>query len=151
MEQRNGRIDRKLRPHDEVVCHYFVYKQRAEDRALRALVRKTDTIKRELGSPAEVIEGRLANTLTRSGIRRHDLSRACLAQAADAIPRVVRIGRLCLYGAGAARLHEKLLAIAARWVDPEKRKGPLTPYAREAEGNTARRVGCPAQRISAHG
>jgi superfamily II DNA or RNA helicase len=304
MEQRNGRIDRKLQPHDEVICHYFVYKQRAEDRVLRALVRKTDTIKRELGSLAEVIEGRLADTLTRSGIRHadiprlereiddadlasdfkdtvgeeleaarerrdelidqidvlrnrleesrnwvgldtdhfraalscalglmgadglrqapaaagrflfpaldqrqggdpswantldtlrtprrreqtfwewrrestirpvvfedpgimtedvvhlhlehrvvqrllgrfiaqgfvyNDLSRACLAQTADAIPRVVLIGRLCLYGAGAARLHEELLAVTARWFDPEKRKGPLTPYAREAEGNT---------------
>ena len=34
MEQRNGRIDRKLQPRDEVFCHYFVYKQRPEDRIL---------------------------------------------------------------------------------------------------------------------
>jgi SNF2 family DNA or RNA helicase len=36
MEQRNGRIDRKLQPSPEVRCHYFVYKQRPEDRILRA-------------------------------------------------------------------------------------------------------------------
>jgi hypothetical protein len=48
MEQRNGRIDRKLQPRDEVFCHYFVYKQRPEDRILTVLVRKTETIKKEL-------------------------------------------------------------------------------------------------------
>ena len=47
MEQRNGRIDRKLQPRDEVFCHYFVYLQRSEDRILQVLVEKTKTIKRE--------------------------------------------------------------------------------------------------------
>lgn len=304
MEQRNGRIDRKLQPSPEVRCHYFVYKQRPEDRILHALVRKTDTIKRELGSLAQVVEGKLSDTLAKRGIkrllidslekeidsadldaeakavvseeleaardrqqelaeqveqlrtrlnesrqwvgleendfrsalssalelagagpltregsdvnqftfpaldgkaggdpswadtldtlrmprergqpfwewRRHscirpvvfedpgtmtddvvhlhlehpvvkrllgrfvaqgfvheDLSRACFAQTTDAIRRVVLLGRLCLYGAGAARLHEELIAVAARWVEPEMRKGPLAPYGREAEGNT---------------
>lgn len=303
LEQRNGRIDRKLQPRDEVTCYYFVYHQRAEDRVLRALVRKTDIIKRELGSLAQVIEGRLAETLnkgirhadveklereitaadldrdfketvseeleaarerqdelreqrerlqdllktsrdwvgletdhfraalscaleltggdalkaakdgserfvfpaldqrkggdpswaktldslrtprqgdqpfwewrresvirpivfddpgtmtdevvhlhlehrvvkrllgrfTAQGFVHHDLSRACLAQSVDPIPRVVLVGRLCLYGAGAARLHEELIVITARWIDPKKRKEPLSPYAREAEGNT---------------
>jgi SNF2 family DNA or RNA helicase len=302
MEQRNGRIDRKLQPKPEVRCHYFVYRQRPEDRVLRALVRKTDTIKRELGSLAQVIEGKLTDTLAR-GIRRrdierlereidtadldtevketvteeleaarerqdelrgqieklrtrlkescdwvgleadhfraalscglelmgaeplkqsakegcfvfpaldrrtggdpswadtldtlrspkkreqpfwewrresamrpvvfedpgvmtdevvhlhlehrvvqrllgrfisqgfvhNDLSRACLAQTADPIPRVILIGRLCLYGTGAARLHEELIPVTARWVDPQKRKGTLTPYARDAETST---------------
>jgi len=41
MEQRNGRIDRKLQETDTVYCHYFVYQQRPEDRILRVLVRKT--------------------------------------------------------------------------------------------------------------
>jgi superfamily II DNA or RNA helicase len=304
MEQRNGRIDRKLQPSPEVRCHYFVYKQRPEDRILRALVRKTDTIKRELGSLSQVVEGKLTDTLARAGIRRleidalekeidsadldaearevvseeleaardrqkdlaaqieqlrnrvndsrkwvgleegdfraalssalelvgaeplkaaatdsnlyvfpsldrrsggdaswadtidslrtprergqlfwdwrrqssvrpvvfddpgtmtdevvhlhlehpvvkrllgrfvaqgfvhEDLSRACFAQTSDAVPRVILLGRLCLYGTGAARLHEELIAVTARWVDPERRKGPLAPYSREAEGNT---------------
>src|SRR5947207_2161036 len=69
MEQRNGRIDRKLQPRDAVFCHYFVYRQRPEDRILAALVRKTETIRRELGSLAQVIDARLAETL-RGGIRR---------------------------------------------------------------------------------
>jgi superfamily II DNA or RNA helicase len=304
MEQRNGRIDRKLQPSAEVRCHYFVYRQRPEDRILAALVRKTEVIKRELGSLAQVIEGKLADTLAKRGIRRttldqlereiesadldtgskevvaeeleaarerqsdlkdqidglrtrlgesqrwvglreedfraalscsleligahplggnaaqspafvfpavdriaggdaswaetidalrtprergvpfwewrrksairpvvfadpgtmtddvvhlhlehsvvkrllgrftaqgfvlDDLSRACFAQTTDSVPRVILLGRLCLYGAEAARLHEEILAVTARWVEPDKRKGPLVPYAREAEGNT---------------
>jgi superfamily II DNA/RNA helicase len=308
LEQRNGRIDRKLQPNPEVYCHYFVYKQRPEDRILQVLVRKTETIKQELGSLSQVIDAQLAKTL-RDGIRRksiarlerdifaadlesvhrqtveeeleaarerqtvlrehidrlrtlldvsqkqtgldedqfrsaiscalelvgatsltpttgngaqpgprrfafpaidqrhgadptwaetmdtlrsprrrdqtfwawrrtsplrpvifedpgtldddvvhlhleqrvvqrllgrftaqgfvhHDLSRACLAQTSDAIPRVILLGRLCLYGPGAARLHEELIPVTARWTDPTIRQGPLSPYAREAEART---------------
>ncbi|MCK6508234.1 helicase, partial [Myxococcota bacterium] len=75
MEQRNGRIDRKLQPRSEVFCHYFVYRQRPEDRILQALVRKTETIRKELGSLSQVLEGRLAETLQKGGIRRDQLDR----------------------------------------------------------------------------
>lgn len=307
MEQRNGRIDRKLQPNPEVYCHYFYYKQRPEDRILAALVRKTKTIREELGSLGQVIDSRL-DDLMKDGIRRkkigvleleietadlgkeqrqtveeelesnrerqenlrmqidrlrdlldssqkatgltqerfrsaissaleilgatplkassngdkpgptpyvfppldqrpgadpswadtmdslraprprdqkfwewrrnspirpvvfqdpgvvteevvqlhleqrvvqrllgrftaqgfvyHDLSRACLAQSSDPIPRVILIGRLALYGPGAARLHEELVPVTARWVDTMVRKGPLAPYGREAETRT---------------
>lgn len=308
MEQRNGRIDRKLQEQPQVFCHYFVHKQRPEDRILKALVRKTDTIRRELGSLAQVIDSRLAKSLEH-GIRRGDIdsleheidaanldteardtvaeeleasrqrqdglrkqieelrtqlgksqqsiglthehfrlaiscalelaganplkpvsksktddgqdrftfpaidqsdgadptwadtldalrapkprdqkywewrqsspirpivfedmgkmdpsvvhlhlehrvvqrllgrfraqgfslfemSRACLAQTTDAIPRVILLGRLCIYGPGAARLHEELIPVTARWSDPATRKGALSPYSHEAEGKT---------------
>ena len=36
LEQRNGRIDRKLQPSPEVFCHYFVYEQRPEDAVLKS-------------------------------------------------------------------------------------------------------------------
>jgi len=305
IEQRNGRIDRKLQPAPEVRCHYFVLPQRVEDRVLEVLVRKTETIKRELGSLSKVIdddiERRLhggirhrdaerlageiaaadldgetkriteeeleaarerqqaleqqiercrdllegsrnwtgftpepfrealsaslailgAEPLTQSqdehgrsiwtfppldrraqadpswaatldalrtprksdeklaewrrtspirpvvfedagvltedvvhlhleqrvaqrllarfraqGFVHHDLSRACLAQAADSIPRVALLGRLSLYGQGAERLHEELVPITARWVEASARKGPLKAYARDAEAKT---------------
>ena len=45
LEQRNGRIDRKLQPSPKVWCRYFVYEQRAEDVVLQALVRKTERIR----------------------------------------------------------------------------------------------------------
>lgn len=305
IEQRNGRIDRKLQPAPEVRCHYFVLPQRAEDRVLEVLVRKTETIKRELGSLSKVIdddiERRLgegirhrdaerlareieaadldearkratdeeleasrerqsdleaqiercrsllersraatgfdaapfrdalssaleilgvpplaettdshgrpafafprldrrsgadpswaatldtlraprphaqklaewrreapirpvvfedAGVLTEDTVHLHleqrvaqrllarfraqgfvhyDLSRACLAQARDAIPRVILLGRLSLYGRGAERLHEEIVPVTARWIEPGQRKGPLEPYAREAEAKT---------------
>jgi superfamily II DNA or RNA helicase len=306
LEQRNGRIDRKLQPSDTVFCHYFVYTQRPEDRVLRALVRKTEIIRKELGSLADVLEDRLAKTL-RGGIRHdesellereiekagldaekretakeeleatrarredlqeevdllrgrindaqkwigldpehfrdalscalelsgtkpltplpggngglqrfgfpdldtrqggdpswagtldtlralpkdgirnfkwrrespirpvifqapdginddvvqlhlshrvvqrllgrfmaqgfvhHDLSRACLAQSADAIPRVVLLGRISLYGKGAVRLHEEILTVTARWIEVDRRRSPLAPYGRDAEAKT---------------
>ena len=70
------------------------------------------------------------------GFVHHDLSRACLAQTKDAIPRVLLLGRLCLYGPRAARLHEEIVPVTARWIEPSQRKGPLNPYAREAEART---------------
>jgi superfamily II DNA or RNA helicase len=305
IEQRNGRIDRKLQPAPEVHCHYFVLPQRAEDRVLEVLVKKTETIKRELGSLSKVIDDDIEHRL-REGIRHrdaerlvreiaqaeldaekkhiseeeleaardrqeelksqiercrslleasrswtrfeaapfrdalscslellgaqplvestdeygrpmwtfppldrraetdsswaatldtlraprkqnqkladwrreapirpvvfedagvltedtvhlhleqrvaqrllarfrsqgfihHDLSRACLAQATDSIPRVILLGRLSLYGQGAERLHEELVPITARWIEPSQRRGPLAAYAREAETRT---------------
>lgn len=81
MEQRNGRIDRKLQPGPEVFCHYFVYTQRPEDRILQVLVRKTDTIRQELGSLSHVIDAQLAQTL-RQGIRRTHLAQLERAIAA---------------------------------------------------------------------
>jgi SNF2 family DNA or RNA helicase len=73
MEQRNGRIDRKLQPNADVYCHYFFYTQRPEDRILQVLVDKTKRIQEELGSLSQVIEGRLEK-LMKNGIRRRDLS-----------------------------------------------------------------------------
>lgn len=65
MEQRNGRIDRKLQPSPIVYCRYFFYTQRPEDKVLRVLARKTRTIKNELGSFTDVISKKL-----KTGIRR---------------------------------------------------------------------------------
>jgi superfamily II DNA or RNA helicase len=305
IEQRNGRIDRKLQPEPEVRCHYFVLPQRQEDRVLDVLVRKTETIRKELGSLSKVIDDDIERRL-RAGIRHrdverlareiaaadleaerkrvteeeleaarerqeelkaqitrcqtlldnsrtwvrfkeasfrdalscsleilgaeplrerveedgrrlytfptldrqadtdaswastldtlraprkrdqkltdwrreapirpvifedagkvtedtvhlhleqrvaqrllarfraqgfvlHDLSRACLAQTSDSIPRVVLLGRLSLYGRGAERLHEEIVPLTARWIEPSQRRGALAPYGREAETKT---------------
>ena len=302
IEQRNGRIDRKLQPAAEVRCHYFVLPQRVEDRVLEVLVKKTKRIKEELGSLSKVIdddiEARLrggirhrdadrlaaeieqldldqdrrkavaeeleaardrkedlqkqiahcqklldasrdwtrfepgpfraaldvalsmlragpltaakdehgqevwhfprldhraeaddtwaatldtlraprrreqsvadwrreapirpvifadAGVLTDDTVHLHleqrvaqrllarfrahgfieqDLSRACVAQSADPVPRVILLGRLSLYGQHAERLHEELVPLTARWIEPARRKGPLQAFAREAE------------------
>ena len=79
---------------------------------------------------------RLLSRFLAQGFQLDDLSRACLAQTRDAIPRVILLGRLALYGPGAARLHEEIVPVTARWIDPAIRKGALQPYGREAQGKT---------------
>ena len=71
IEQRNGRIDRKLQPAPKVRCHDFVLPQRAEDRVVEVLVRKTETIKRELGSLSRVTDDDIERRL-RGGILHRD-------------------------------------------------------------------------------
>jgi superfamily II DNA or RNA helicase len=63
LEQRNGRIDRTLQPEKEVRCHYFVYPERTEDQVLATVVRKVETVQRELGSLGAVLLGQLERTL----------------------------------------------------------------------------------------
>ncbi len=70
LEQRNGRIDRKLQPAREVRCRHFHYVQREEDAVLDALVRKTEVIQDQLGSAGQVIADRIASKLTAGGIAR---------------------------------------------------------------------------------
>jgi hypothetical protein len=79
---------------------------------------------------------RLLARFRSQGFIHHDLSRACLAQATDSIPRVILLGRVSLYGQGAERLHEEIVPITARWSEPSKRKGPLQAYAKDAEAKT---------------
>jgi SNF2 family DNA or RNA helicase len=68
LEQRNGRIDRKLQPSPQVFCRYFRYEQREADIVLDALVRKTEIIRDQLGSVGQVIEDRIAKRLSQGGI-----------------------------------------------------------------------------------
>ena len=91
LEQRNGRIDRKLQPAPEVSCRYFVYAQREEDIVLAALVRKTETIRTQLGSVGQVIEQRIADRLNASGIERGRA--AALGEAIDAETDMERLVR----------------------------------------------------------
>jgi ERCC4-related helicase len=83
LEQRNGRIDRKLQPSKTVTCRYFFYDQREEDRVLDALVRKTEVIRKQLGASGEVLRLRMEKTLVREGIKRGEADRLAdsIAQA----------------------------------------------------------------------
>ena len=73
MEQRNGRIDRTLQRSPEVRCHYFVVHQRAEDRVLDVLVKKSDIIHEQLGSLAPVVAKRV-DTMLSGGIRHEQVA-----------------------------------------------------------------------------
>jgi hypothetical protein len=63
LEQRNGRIDRTLQPSKDVWCHYFVYADRREDAVLDTLVKKVETIQRELGTLSDVVMQRMERAL----------------------------------------------------------------------------------------
>ncbi|MEB3280578.1 MAG: DISARM system SNF2-like helicase DrmD [Lyngbya sp.] len=71
MEQRNGRIDRKLQRESLVRCYYFYLAQRPEDRVIDVLVKKTATIQQELGSLSPVIEKNITKLLD-NGIKAAD-------------------------------------------------------------------------------
>lgn len=83
MEQRNGRIDRKLQRESEVRCHYFVLSQRVEDRVLDVLVQKTKRIQQEVGSLSPVVEKNVTKLLD-GGIRQAEVQKLTTAiNAAD--------------------------------------------------------------------
>jgi len=84
MEQRNGRIDRKLQKEAVVHCYYFILTQRVEDRVLEVLVQKTATIAQELGSLSPVIEKNLAKLMDR-GIKAQEENQ--LAEAINGVDR----------------------------------------------------------------
>jgi len=63
LEQRNGRIDRKLQRAPRVWCHYFLLEDRPEDRVMDVLVKKTEVIRKELGSLAPLVERQVDEAL----------------------------------------------------------------------------------------
>jgi hypothetical protein len=80
---------------------------------------------------------RLLGRLLAQGFVHEDLSRACILPAEDDTRRVVLVGRLSLYGDGAARLHDQLVFVTAAWPGPaETRKSPLKPYERSTHQET---------------
>jgi hypothetical protein len=60
----------------------------------------------------------------------------CSIIGPGAQPRVVLIGRLALYGPGAARLHEELLMVTAAWTEPDRRTSQLRPFGERGEEAT---------------
>jgi len=67
------------------------------------------------------------------GFSANDLSRVTVVKSKrDATARVIVFGRLSLFGKGAARLHDELVSVSARWLDGGG-KGHLKPFAEEAD------------------
>jgi superfamily II DNA or RNA helicase len=63
IEQRNGRIDRKLQRAPVVRCHYFVLTQRDEDPVLEALYTKIEDIRRDLGVLPPILDTHVEDLL----------------------------------------------------------------------------------------
>ena len=79
---------------------------------------------------------RLLSRFTSQGLIHHDLAKACLASSSDALPRVILIGRLSVYGPGASRLHEEIVPVTARWIHTGQRQGKLVPFGTTGEQTT---------------
>lgn len=61
---------------------------------------------------------RLLTRLRALGVTRRDLSRVTIVRDPErATARVVAFGRLSLFGPGAARLHDEVIPVAARWAE----------------------------------
>ncbi len=80
---------------------------------------------------------RLLGRFRSQGFVHHDLSRACLAQVSDSIPRVILLGRLSLYGqrcrAAARAGRPGRRAVGG---GPRSATRPLSAYARDAEAQS---------------
>ena len=77
------------------------------------------------------------------------LSRISVIEGPGAQPRVVLMGRLAVYGAGAARLHEEIIPVTAIWTEADRdtqaasgaRRERRGAHAQSARGRAAPRPG----------
>ncbi len=74
---------------------------------------------------------RILSRFRAQGYSAHDLNRVTIVRSSDKLVRVIAFGRLSLFGHGAARLHDQLVSVAARWV--ETSSDPLKPFAEDAD------------------
>ncbi len=76
---------------------------------------------------------RILGRFLAQGWSSHDLSRVTVVRnPSDGIARVIAFGRLSLFGAGATRLHDQLVSVAAPWYESAG-GNHLRPFAEEAD------------------
>ena len=83
---------------------------------------------------------RVLGRLTAHGVGTHDLSRVGILRSSNTAQTwVMAVGRLCLFGAGATRLHDELICVVAPWLEG-KGAGHLVPVEGRAEGEIIGRL-----------
>ena len=76
---------------------------------------------------------RMLGRFLAQGWSAHDLARVtAVRNPYDGIARVIAFGRLSLFGAGATRLHDQLVSVAAPWTESGG-GNHLRPFAEEAD------------------
>lgn len=83
---------------------------------------------------------RILSRFTAQGFSAHDLSRVTVVRSeADHVARVLAFARLSLFGAGAVRLHDEVISVAAAW---NERGGTrhLRPFADQADRRALERL-----------
>ena len=83
---------------------------------------------------------RILGRFRAQGWSAHDLSRVTVVKnPRDGIARVIAFGRLSLFGAGATRLHDQLVSVAAPWNETGA-GNHLRPFAEEADRKALERL-----------
>ncbi|MGE3752771.1 MAG: DISARM system SNF2-like helicase DrmD [Planctomycetota bacterium] len=83
---------------------------------------------------------RVLSRFRSQGYSANDLSRVTVVRNPhDSIARVIAFGRLSLFGAGAARLHDRLISVAAQWLESGG-AGHLRPFADRADRRAIERL-----------
>jgi hypothetical protein len=77
---------------------------------------------------AHPVVRRVLDRFLAQGFSAHDLSRATAIVSPDSVIRVIAYARLSLFGPGAARLHDELVAIAAPWNGNASAATGVEPY-----------------------
>jgi len=77
---------------------------------------------------AHPVVRRVLDRFLAQGFSAHDLSRASAIVSPDSVIRVIVYARLSLFGPGAARLHDELVAIAAPWNGDVATARSVEPY-----------------------
>ena len=110
---------------------------------LHALVSSTEQL--HLSHP---LVKRILDRFAAQGFGAHDLSRRCAVSVPDeSVARVIAYARLTLFGSGAARLHDELVAIPAAWTPgepPSPYKDPVTAHRAIEVTEKALATGAPA-------
>ncbi|MCC6521895.1 MAG: hypothetical protein IT373_04475 [Polyangiaceae bacterium] len=82
---------------------------------------------------------RILGRFLAQGYSAHDLSRVTVVRSRhDSLVRVIAFGRLSLFGPGAARLHDELISVAARWFEGSAQE--LRPFAEDADRKSIERL-----------
>jgi hypothetical protein len=83
---------------------------------------------------------RILSRFLAQGYSAHDLQRVTvIPNPHDNLVRVIAFGRLSLFGSGAARLHDRLVSVAAQWLE-SKGDGHLRPFAQDADRKALERL-----------
>ncbi len=93
----------------------------------------------------EVVQVHLEHRLVRRLLSRFisqgfqsSLSRVSAILGPGAQPRVVLLGRLCVYGEGAARLHEEIIPVTAVWTEADRGREAAPCARRQGRGHQPR-------------
>ena len=107
---------------------------------VRGLVFEPPHVREGEPEPQDVVQLHLEHRLVKRLLSRFvsqgfraTVGRITAIVSSGAQPRVVLLGRLCLFGPGARRLHEEIIPVTAAWRDTRATKSPLMPFAEAGE------------------